>query len=117
VYPVEAEEPVHLIEVWVRGADGVFDIGGVTQKIPDKPQPNWQVPYSEYVLSPLGDEVLTEEFGAADKPGLWKGDMRMTFFFHYLDPEQPLLTPFGPVELPPESELPDRLSIIRYEPP
>jgi hypothetical protein len=117
VYPVEAKEPVHLLEVWVRNADGVFDMGGVTQEVPEQPRSNWQAPYSEHVLSAAGDEALTEEFGAADKPDLWKGDMRLAFFFHYLDLERPLLTPFGPVQLPPASELPDRLSMIRYEPP
>ncbi len=117
VYPVEAREPVHLVEVWVRAAERVFDIGGITQDLPDQPKSNWQVPYSEYVLNGAGDETLTEEFGAADKPELWKGDMRMAFFFHYLDFERPLLTPFGPVQLPRATELPERLSIIRYEPP
>ncbi len=117
VYRVEAKEPVHLIEVWVRGLGGVFDLTGITQEIPGQSQSNWQVPYSEYILSTAGDKALTKEFGAADTPELWKGDMRMVFFLHYLDPNRPLLTPFGPVQLPPESECPDRLAIIQYKPP
>jgi hypothetical protein len=41
----------------------------------------------------------------------------LAFFFHYLDFEHPLKTPFGEVQHPAESELPDGLSMIEYEPP
>jgi hypothetical protein len=43
--------------------------------------------------------------------------LRAAFFFHYLDLSQPLLTPFGPVTVPPESPVPPHLAAIKYEQP
>jgi len=117
IYPVEADEPVHLIEVSVLGAQGIFDLGNITQEIPEKPRDNWQVPYMEQILSVSGDEVLADDYEASMRPDLWQGNVRLVFFFHYLDFERPLQTPFGLVQLPAESELPDRLSMIEYEQP
>src|SRR6516225_774234 len=77
VHPVEAEEPVHLIELLVEGDVGEFDIGEVTQEIKGKPKSEWQVAY---------DERLIEE---------WEEKTRYAFFFHYLDLKKPLLTSSG----------------------
>jgi hypothetical protein len=117
VYPIEADEPVHLIELRVRGAGRVFDIGEFTQEDSERPRDNWQVPYDEQILSASGDEVLADGYRASKRPELWRGDMRLAFFFHYLDFEQPLRTPFGEVSLPTETELPQRLAMIEYEQP
>jgi hypothetical protein len=116
VYPVEADEPVHLIELSVLGAQGVFKIEDITQEVPGQPRDNWQCPYMEQILSASGDEVLADDYDAPKRPELWRGDMRLAFFFHYLDFERPLRTPFGEVQLPAESELPERLSMLEYEP-
>ena len=117
VYPVQAPEPVHLIELWVRGAQGIFRFGDITQETSGRPQDNWQVPYAEQILNPSGDAVAASEFHTEDHPELWQGDMRMVFFFHYLDPQRPIRTPFGEVRVPAPSAFPPRLSMIRYEPP
>ncbi|MGE5191407.1 MAG: hypothetical protein ACM3U2_02825 [Deltaproteobacteria bacterium] len=117
IYAVPAEEPVHIVEIWVKGAHGVFDVGKITQETPGQPQSNWQVPYSELILNRSGDEVVADDLVAPDRPELWQGDVRMVFFFHYLDFHRPLHTPFGEVELPPESSFPTRLSMMKYEPP
>ena len=52
VYPVEADEPVHLVEISIEGGavDG-FDFGEVTQEMADMPRMNWQAPYDERVIS------------------------------------------------------------------
>jgi hypothetical protein len=117
VYPVKADEPVHLVEVSVLGAQGIFNVGDFTQEIPDQPRENWQSPYMEQILSASGDEVLADDYEASKRPELWRGDMRLAFFFHYLDFERPLGTPFGEVQLPAESELPERFSMLVYERP
>lgn len=117
VYPIEADEPVHLVEVRLRGASGVFDVGEITQKIAGQPRSDWQVPYMEHILSASGDEVLADDSDTSDMPELWQGDVRLAFFFHYLGLKRPLKTPFGEVRLPAESELPKRLSMIDYELP
>ena len=94
VHPVPADEPVHLLEVELRGA-GKFDFGKVTQRDPKLPRKNWQVAYDEQEL----------------------GSGRFAFFFHYLNLDLPLETQFGPVPLPPETPMPDHLKGIEYEQP
>jgi hypothetical protein len=66
----------------------------------------------EHILSESGDDVVADDSTAAERPELWKGDMRLAFFFHHLSFARPLKTPFGDVRLPAESELPVRLSAI-----
>src|SRR5260370_39982250 len=100
VYAIEADEPVHLIEISIEGGDvDGFDFGEVTQEIPDTPKMNWQVPYDEQVIS------------ESDRKA------RVVFFFHYLDLNKPLLTPAGALALPPPKKIPPRLRGIVYEAP
>jgi hypothetical protein len=97
VHPVEADEPVHLIELLVEGDVDYFDIGEVTQEVPGQPKSNWQAPY---------DERLLEES---------KQKTRFAFFFHYLDLEKPLLTPAGTLSVPQATKAPEHLKEIEYE--
>lgn len=99
VHPVEAQEPVHLIELLIEGDVSDFDIGEVTQEVAGQPKSNWQVPYDERVL----------EEG--------KQKARYAFFFHYLDFKKPLLTPVGSLPLPKPTKAPPHLQGIEYEPP
>jgi len=71
----------------------------------------------EQILSASGDAILADDYEASKRPELWEGDMRLEFFFHYLDFERPFLTPFGEIQLPTESEFPARLLMIEYEQP
>jgi hypothetical protein len=50
VYPVEAPKSVHLIELWVRSAQGIFNVGDFTQEIRTQPRDNWQTAYDELIL-------------------------------------------------------------------
>jgi hypothetical protein len=117
VYPIEAREPVHLIEIQVKNSKGVFDVGKFTQEVPNTPKSNWQVPYDEKILDPTGEKIVADGFLATGKRELWTGNVRMAFFFHYLDLSQPLKTPFGDIALPHETEKPRRLSAIKYVAP
>lgn len=99
VHPVTAEEPVHLIEIELTGNLDEFDFAEVTQEVKGKPRENWQAAYDERELSKGG------------------GAVRFAFFFHYLDFEKPLLTPFGEVKLPAVSKAPTHLKSIEYEQP
>ena len=112
VYPVDAPEHCHLIECWVRDASGDFDIGTITQKLADEPEDNWQTPWDEYVLN---DDGTTGEL--ATSIDALNGDVRIAFFFHYLDSDRPLITPGGAISLPTPTPRPERLSFIEYEPP
>ena len=99
IHPIPADEPVHLIELLVEGVTEKFDIGEVTQQVPDQPRSNWQSPYDARVLQASNDKI------------------RYAFFFHYLDLGQPLLTPIGPLPLPPPTNKPKYLDDIEYESP
>ena len=100
VHPVEAaDEPCHLIELLVEGADNGLNLGEATQEVKGKSRDDWQAPYDEQILEE-GD-----------------GKHRYAFFFHYLDLKKPLQTPFGPVNIPPCTDAPKHLKKIKYEAP
>lgn len=99
VHPIEADEPVHLVELLVEGDVDAFDIGEVTQEVAGQPKSNWQAPYDERVL---------EES---------EGKVRYAFFLHYIDLKKPLLTPAGPLQLPKPTNRPAHLKDIEYESP
>jgi hypothetical protein len=95
IHRVPADQPVHLVELEVEGDAADFDLGEVTQEVPGQPKSNWQAAYDEREV----------------------GDNRFAFFFHYLDTAKPLLSPVGPLTLPPESPIPKHLQGIEYEQP
>jgi hypothetical protein len=95
VHPVAGHRQLFLLEAELDPA-APFSWDEVTQETAGQPRENWQVPYDEQPLD---------------------GDRKWAFFFHFLDLEQPLLTPAGPVPLPAPTPLPDRLRAIEYEPP
>jgi hypothetical protein len=100
IYPVEAPEPVYLVEISIEGGGlDAFEIGEITQEMSDTPRVNWQAPYD--------DQVISETDGKA----------RVVFFFHYLDLTKPLLTPAGALALPAPKKMPPRLKDIAYESP
>jgi hypothetical protein len=119
IYPViDSSEPCHLIELWVRSSAGPFDIGQFTQPNTLQPRENCQVAYDEKVLDESGATILAD--GWLDMRTIvnrCEGDIRMVFFLHYLNPSLPILTPFGEVSLPMPTEMPARLSIVKYESP
>lgn len=117
IYPVEAAEPCHLVELVVRGSDGRFDPAGFTPALPDQPRSEWQVPYAEKVLDHDGRQVLWDPWTGPGEEALWRGDVRLAFFFHYLDVNGSLMTPFGVVALPAATERPRRLDALTYEAP
>lgn len=97
VYPIEADQPVHLIEIAFSDGAVDFDFGEITQANVDVRRGLWQVAYNEEPL---------------------EGDRRIwSFFFHYLDFSKPLLTPDGPVSLPAPTALPEHFHSREYYPP
>ena len=99
VHEIEANEPVHLIEIEVTGDADQFDFGVVTQADANAPRDSWQCAYDEREI---------------DSPA---SGYRFAFFFHYLDFELPLITPFGDVAIPRPTPIPERLRTIEYEAP
>jgi hypothetical protein len=114
VYPIRADEPCHLIEVTIHRSGFDLDIGSFTQEIPGEAEDYWQVPYDEHFLNSEGTMILNpgypDEIPEAD-------DLRVVFYFHYLDLKRPIKTPIGDMSLPEVTKKPDRLSILEYDPP
>lgn len=118
VHKVRTREPVHLVEMVVSDSDGEFKIGDITQEWPDKDQSSWQVAYDEKVLTSDGSAVLFDPwFPDGDVSKHWLGNVRFAFFFHYLNFNQPLQTPFGDVAVTDATKRPPRLKFLKYESP
>jgi len=100
VHPIEAEEPVHLVDVAITGDFDSVDWVAITQPDSTCPPEDWQVPYDERELPRLPD-----------------GRARGVFFFHYLDLLKPLQIGSTPVALPAPTPLPSDLAGVRYEAP
>jgi len=99
VHAIEAEEPVHLIELELSGDVDNFDFDDVTQTVPGQPRDNWQAAYDEREIK---------------SPTKYR---RFSFYFHYLDSSLPLITPFGEIAIPVTTPLPAHLASLRYESP
>ena len=111
VYPIPGtEEPVVLIELWVKEFHGKCDFGAFGQEIPELEPADEQVAYDEHLLTDdgtSGRRILFDPYEVSDHA-------RFAFFLHYLDASRPIKTPFGPVSLPPPTRRPERLAFIRY---
>ncbi len=116
IYPIQADEPVHLAELEIESEDSYANIGQITQEVPGQRRDNWQSPYMEQLLDEDGSTPIAEDFEIPNKKDEWKEKRRVVFFFHYLDLAKNLSTPWGDLPLPSEEEKPDRLK-VEYEPP
>ena len=85
VYPVEASEPVYLVEIEIHDCTGKINLSDISQEMPGQLRSNWQVPYEDKILNHDGKSIKADSFLGMDKPDDWIGFVRLTFFFHYLD--------------------------------
>lgn len=98
VYNVPKKKNVHLIEILINTKDK-YEIGEFTQEDPTADRLSWQAPYDECYLDYKGIKLRKSKTN------------RFAFYFHYLDFNRKLLTPFGLFELPKSRKLPKRLNI------
>lgn len=117
VHKVRSREHCHLIEIIIHGNAGPVNMAKITQKLSGKPESSWQVPYEDKFLDSEG-KVITGDvmLDGMERPELWEGEVRIAFFFHYLQPTKPLRTPFGEVKLPEITPRPKRLMFMKYLP-
>ena len=105
IYNIENNPDVHLIEL--RYSSDSINMMDFTQEIESLPTSSWQAPYDERFLDQEGLNIVEEQT---------KGNIRIVFFFHFIDFNKPLVTPEGNKILPMPTEIPDRLAkIIKYE--
>jgi hypothetical protein len=99
VHPVPDNDDIWLIEIEIRGDLDGFDFGDVTQEDYGIPSSNWQVAYDDRLVAQRGETST------------------YAFFFHFLEFNLPLLTSWGPIEIPSPTPTPRHLANIIYEPP
>jgi hypothetical protein len=83
---------------------------------------NWQVAYDDRFLDGEGTSFISERWATSWRPldpaAAEPARSRLIFFIHFLRFDRPLGTPYGLVDLPPPSSMPERLArILAYEPP
>ncbi len=95
-----------LIECEVVDADDKFSVDDFRQ-----PDSN-QVPYDEAFLTPDGESMAPSRYSRPNA-----SHFRLAFFLHFFQPGFPLFSSYGPLQLPPLSEMPPRLArLMPYEP-
>ncbi len=107
-------DPWRLIELRVDGADIPFRVDDFRLPIPYEPISDWQAPYDEHLLDLDGTKELANTLIISKRPEILTGNLRLCFFMFVIS-KGSLLTPFGPVKLPPHTRKPERLSFIKFE--
>ena len=93
--PENAKNAV-IVEMIIKKPLREIDIGKITQTSETLPRDSWQAVYDEVFLNESGTEVIDEK----DVRNGEHEAVRFFFFFHYLDFDKPILTPFGDVPIP-----------------
>lgn len=99
---------VHLIEMIFDLPPEEVDLYEISQAKNDT------MPWDESYLDEKGEQIISNkhEWPAG------KSTTRLVFFFHDLNFEEALLTPFGPIAVPKPTPIPRRLNeIIFYDDP
>ena len=106
---------VSLVEVIVEKNYDEFNISDFTQAVEGLNCGSWQAPFRDTYLNTIGTQVIGDYFR---KPLTKIGITRLAFFIYYLDFSKPLSTPFGKIEMPAKTQIPERIKDkIKYEDP
>jgi hypothetical protein len=112
VYAVDAPEPCHLVELQITDYVGSLNFADFKQYKGADPM-RAQVAWDQRVLDPGTQDLL----GRFPRNVKVSGELRVAFFLHYLDFDQPLVIPAGRVPLPAANIFPARLAFMKYERP
>lgn len=109
----EQLQSVALIEVLITGANERFHVGDFTQPQAGVPRSNWQVAYDEAYLSSDGESLLSRDKPPPGEPA----SLRLAFFLHFYNAQQPILSSYGEVKCPALQAMPQRLRrLVPYRP-
>ncbi len=115
VYSVGGQTDVHLIEIEIKAKHTDIDISEFTQSQDGVDRLDWQTPWDEKYLNDQGTEIIGDWL---DLPKVLTDTTRLIFFFHLIDFNKPLLTPFGAIDLKRPASMPYRLTTLsKYEQP
>ena len=108
VYPVDIDDPAHLVEVLVSDPFDEVDWDSFTQNEEDIVADVDAASDGDTEAGPHDPQLIEQ---------LADGTTRAVFFFHGLDVARPLFSPFGSLQLPSPTNRPARLAAITYGPP
>ena len=102
-----------LIETLVKNRDGRFDAGDFVQPSKNTTKDEWQTAWAETYLTLDGSALMVEQWSDPPKTG----DLRVAFFMHFWNSDEPLNTSYGKVLCPQPIDMPNRLlELVPYEP-
>ena len=105
---------IHIIELRVNEEIQELDISKFTQEIDNLDRMNWQTPYDEKFFN-ADNEIIGDW---VDVPATLEPGTKIIFFFHELNFNKPLTTPFGEFEILHAVDQPNWMKeIIIYEAP
>jgi hypothetical protein len=114
VYHIPEHKGVSMIEMRVHAHYASFDPQGFLKPDPERSPEVWEAADDVRYLNPSGDLMIGDLF---QRPLADHETTRLVMFFHNLDIQAPLVTPFGIVALPKRRPMPERLRrIIQYHP-
>ena len=114
VYTVKRKPDVKLRECIIDCPPLHVDVSKFIHPLNNTPKLHWQAAYDEHYLNENGTEVIG---GFCDIPTEDTMFTRLAFFIHFVNFDNPLLSQFGKLRLPPESSMPKRLkNLIKYVP-
>jgi hypothetical protein len=114
VYHVPEHKGISMVEVSVDTHYTGFDPQGFLKPDPERSPEAWETADDVRYLNPSGDLMIGDLF---QRPLEEYETTRLVMFFHNLDIQRPLVTPFGLVALPKRRPIPERLRrIIQYHP-
>jgi hypothetical protein len=114
VYKVQGLEDVFLVELTFNESPGNVNVNEITQEISGTDRLDWQSPWDEKYLDEKGEKIIGDFLEQPSESDL----TRIIFFFHNLDFDKPLQTPYGQLKLTQPIDMPRRLNaLVKYESP
>jgi ABC-type uncharacterized transport system YnjBCD ATPase subunit len=77
VYSIQAREPCHLVELWIRELEGELLLEEFTQEVVGQARSDWQVPWDERFLNKSGTAQAADRFPRGIEGGR---EIRVAFF-------------------------------------
>lgn len=114
IYQLNHPSIIHIIELQVNEEIQEFDISKFTQEMEGQDKMNWQVPYDEKFLD-SDNKVIGDWINI---PTSLHAETKIVFFFHELNFDKPLITPYGELVISSAIDQPNWMKeIMNYEAP
>lgn len=118
IYAVDAPDPCHLVELSIVDCTKDCELlKDIFYPVMVHGRKTKQAPFCEHYLSIENGEIVGDYSYGWDHPEIWLSEVRVAFLMHFLEPGRTIQTPYGAVQIPDATVMPQRLSAIQYESP